>query len=107
MLVAVCPAYGPALDRAIDAGTVHPTSKGQHGVSLRAKENVLLVDRPFQFSLLARSLVMAGYSDALLHELHKLRAVLAIWSFRVNYPIPSDVRRRLPCIRDIAGNEQQ
>src|SRR5580704_8653884 len=106
MLVAVCPAYGPALDRAFDAGTVYPSSKGQHSVSLRAKEDVLLINRPFQFSLLARSLVIAGDNAVLLHELHSLRALLAIWPLRVNRPISSDVRRRLLCNRDIAGSEQ-
>jgi hypothetical protein len=106
MLVAVRPTYGPALDRALDAWAVDPTSKGQHSVSLRAEEDVLLVDSSFQFSLLAWTLVMTGDHATLLRELHDLRAVPVIRTFRVNCPIASDIGWWLLCDRSIAGSEQ-
>jgi hypothetical protein len=106
MLVAVCTAYRPALDRAFDAGAVHSASKGQRSVGLRAEEDMLLVDSSFQFSLLARTFVMTRDNAALLRELHDLRAVPAIRPFRVNCPIAGDVGWWLLCDRDIAGSEQ-
>lgn len=107
MLVAVGPTYGPALDRALDAGAVDPASKSQHSVSLRPEEDVLLIDSSFQFSLLARTLVMTGDNAALLRDLHDLRAVPAIRPSRVNCPIASDIGWRLLCDRDTAASEQR
>ncbi len=107
MLVAVSPAYAPALDRAFDARAVDPASKSQYGVSLRVKEDVLLIDRSLQFSLLARALIVTGNKATLLSDLHDLCAVPAIRPFRVNCPIAGDIRWRFLRDRDIAGSEQQ
>jgi hypothetical protein len=91
MLVAVCPSDGSALDRPLNAGAVHPTSKGQRRVGPGVEQDVLLIDASFQFSLLARTLVMTGDDAVLLRELHSLRPILAIRPSRVNCPIPGDV----------------
>jgi hypothetical protein len=106
MLVAVCTAYVPTLDCAFNAGAVDSASKGQYSVGLRVEEDVLLVDSSFQFSLLARTFVMTGDNAALLREVHDLRAVPSIRSFRVNRPIASDIGWRLLRDRDIAGSKQ-
>lgn len=81
MLVAVSSAYAPTLNRAFDARAVDPASKSQYGVSLRVKEDVLLIDRSLQFSLLARALIVTGNNAALLNDLHDLRAIPAIGAF--------------------------
>ncbi len=76
-------------------------------MGLRPKQDVLLLDGSFQFSFLARTLVMTGDNAILLRELHDLRAAPAIGPFRVDRPIASDVGRRLLRYRDIADRHQK
>jgi hypothetical protein len=67
----------------------------------------LLIDCSFQFSLLARTLVMTRDRPTLLDELHDLSTLPAIGPFRVDCPIASDIGRRLLRDHDIADHEQQ
>ena len=89
MLVAVCSAYTLALDPALEVRAIHSASKSQWSSSLRVKENVLLVNRPFQLSLLTRTLVMTSDSATLLRYLHDLRAVPAIRPFEWIVQLPA------------------
>ncbi len=105
VLVAIGPTYRSALDRAFDARSVHATPEGQRGWSLGMEEDVLLIDSALQLSLLARTLVMAGDSAAVLGDLYDLCAVPAIRSFGLNCPIASDVGGRLLGNRDCGGRK--
>lgn len=107
MLVAVCPIDRPALDGAFYARTVHPASKGQHGVGLGPEEDVLLIDGAFQFALLTRTLVMTDDHATLLGKLHDLGAFPSIGPSRVDCPIALDVRWGLLRARDTAENKDQ
>jgi hypothetical protein len=68
---------------------------------------VLLIDGPFQFSLLTWALIVSSDYTALLRDVHKLGTLPAIRAFRMNCPVASDVRGRLLCHRNGAQSEQQ
>jgi hypothetical protein len=107
VFVSIGSAYRASLDRVVRAGAVHSSAKSENGVSFGAEQDVLLIDRPFQWSLLAGALVVSADDAALLVDVHELGTLPAIRPSGMNCPVASDVCGRLLRHRDGGRSEEQ
>ena len=78
----------------VNTGAVHSTAKRKNGASLGTEQDVLLIDSPFQLSLLARALIVSGDDTAFLPDVHHLGTLPAVRPSGMNCPVASDVRGR-------------